>query len=178
MTKRRVRFLLLPLLAALAVTPACTRQSAPQTAGPPAAFKLPANVRPALYPKWFDASGQIRWPPHDGCAGAETAETVPAGTLIDRFGSEGGSYFSPRGESYADRALPYICRQMTYTVYRVQKALPVKTCKAAPWFDEPGGARQFQTAQPAFKLRQDGFIAVVANDNGGSGKPSPLCGSP
>jgi hypothetical protein len=70
--------------------------------------------------------------------------SLATGEMIDRFGSEGVTFFSPKDESYRSRAVPYICTRMDYWVYRVVKPVAVKSCKAAPWFDEPGGAIQVQ----------------------------------
>ncbi len=98
--------------------------------------------------------------------------------MIDRFGSENGRFFRPRGECYAGRAVPYVCSRVVYTVDRVVRALQVQACKAAPWFNEPGGAVQYQTEEPAAKLRETVFIEVAANDNTGNGKPVSPCGSP
>ena len=127
------------------------------TGGPPPVTSGLSPLRETLNTRW------LRWPDDNGCAGPATAATLPPGTLIDRFGSEGGNYFSPRGESFGSRALPYVCERTAYTVYRVEKPLPVKVCKAAAWFDEPGGAEQYQTDQPAYQLKQTGVIVAVAD---------------
>ena len=103
---------------------------------------------------------------------------VKAGTLIDRFGFETGTFVSPKGESYASRAVPYVCRQMDYRVYSVEKPLSVKECKAAPWFGEPGGAIQYQTAKPVKDLVADGSLKTVSHDPAGSPGPAPQCGRP
>jgi hypothetical protein len=172
-----------PLSPALAQTSQAA--SAAATAAPaaptaePAGF--PANLRWDLVPKWIqwaDNKAQISWPPNDGCATAPVAQSLTPGQMIDRFGSEGGTFFSPRGESYRSRAVPYVCRQMDYRVYRVMKPIAVKSCKAAPWFGEPGGAIQVQTADPAYKLVAEGAIKVVSYDAGGSSGPDPQCGRP
>lgn len=142
---------------------------------------FPPNLRWDLVPKWIqwvDAKVQISWPPDDGCRFPPTAQTLHVGALIDRFGSEGGTFFSPRGEPYTARAVPYVCRQMDYRVYRVVKPIQVKTCKAAAWFGEPGGAIQFQAAEPAFKLAAAGIIKGVTYAPGGHGDPAPQCGRP
>ncbi len=141
-----------------------------------AAPALPPHLRRALYPKWIDAKAEITWPPNDGYAAPPVAQTLPAGTLIDRFGGEGGTFFSPKGESFAARAVPYVCERMTYTVYRVAKPLVVLAGKAAPWFDEPGGAVQYRTEEPAFKLRLAGMIETAANDNSPDGTFPAPCG--
>jgi hypothetical protein len=71
-----------------------------------------------------------------------------------------------------------MCTQMNYRVYRVTRPIPVETCKAAPWFDEPGGAVRVQTADPAYKLVAFGMIQVVSYARGGSGGSAPQCGGP
>jgi len=154
-------------------------QSALAASPPPSGW--PANLRWDLVPKWIQWAADkatITWPPNDGCAAAPVAEAVPVGALIDRFGSEGGTFFSPRGESFASRAVPYVCNQMDYRVYKVLKALPVKACKAAPWFDEPGGAKQVQSADPAYKLVAAGTIVAETYEVGGGTGPYPQCGRP
>lgn len=181
MVKWRLRLLAIAaaiVLGGVAVPPTPGRS---QQASNPAPAGFPAILRWDLVPKWIqwsNAKATISWPPDDGCAAAPASQTLPAGNLIDRFGSEGGSFFSPKGESFASRAVPYVCRQMDYRVYRVLKPLPVQTCKATPWFDEPGGAVQMQTAEPAYRLVAEGMITVVTYDAGGSSGPAPQCGRP
>ncbi|GEM_PF-1689018 len=157
----------------LAVGSAAFAQTAPLPAD------WPPHLRPSLFPEWIDAAKQIKWPPRDGCAEvAPVAETIAPGELIDRFGSEGGSFFSPQGQAFAARALPYVCSQMAYTVYRVKQPISVQRCAAAPWFGEPGGATQYKTAEPAQKLREAGMIEVAKLDPTPDGKPVSPCGSP
>jgi Tuberculosis necrotizing toxin len=158
-----------------------TATTLPVAVGNTAPAGFPANLRWSLVPKWIqwaDAKAQISWPPNDGCESAPVAQSLTPGEMIDRFGSEGGTFFSPKGESYRSRAVPYVCTQMDYRVYRVVKPLAVKSCKAAPWFGEPGGAIQVQTADPAYKLVAEGILEVVSHAVGGSGGPAPQCGRP
>lgn len=155
--------------------PAATHGQQPSSAAAP---KLPPYLRQDLYPQWIDSNAQIKWPPNDGFAAAPAPDTLQVGTLIDRFGSEGGSFFSPKGDSFASRALPYVCSQMAYTIYRVDKPLHVMEGKAASWFGEPGGAIQFETDEPAYKLREAGIIEAVPNDRSGNTKSVAPCGGP
>jgi hypothetical protein len=146
---------------------------------PPPGF--PANLRYELVPKWIKwvaDKAQISWPPDDGCAAPPIAQSLTPGQMIDRFGNEFGTFFSPRGESFRSRAVPYVCRQMDYRVYRIVKPIAIKSCKAAPWFDEPGGAVQVQTFEPANKLVASGMIEQVSYAAGGSSEPAPQCGRP
>jgi len=160
---------LLPRLTALALASLAgcstardvTVQPPPVTAPAPVALQRPANIRPDLAAKWFDASGNLLWPPNDGFAAPPAEATLPPGTLIDRYGSEGGRFFSPAHASYAGRALPYAQDKMPYTVYRVEAPLRVQAGTAAPWFDAPGGAVQYKTEEPAYRLRAQGTLVAV-----------------
>lgn len=174
----RSLFVLISLFGCAPVAPVQTHNAA-SVSPVPAGF--PANLRWDLVPgwiKWTDAKAQISWPPNDGCSSAPVSQSLRTGELIDRFGSESGKFFSPKGESYQSRAVPYVCTQMDYRVYRVVKPIEVKACKAAPWFGEPGGAMQVQTADPAYKLVADGEIKVVSYAAAGSGGSAPQCGGP
>jgi hypothetical protein len=132
---------------------------------------LPPNVRPDLAARWFDASGAIRWPQNDGFAAPPVLVLLPPDLLIDRFGGDAGHFFSPKGASYGARALPYICEKLRYTVYRMMRPLFVWAAKAAPWFDEPGGATQFETDAPASLLIADHVIELVAGPTVAPCKP-------
>jgi hypothetical protein len=169
-----------PVLLALALAGAGSVAPVQAQTGPaPADF--PGNLRWDLVPTWIQWASEkanVKWPPNDGCAAAPVAKVLAPGTLIDRFGSEGGTFFSPRGESFDARAVPYVCKAMDYRVYKVLKPIPVKSCKAAAWFNEPGGAEQEQTADPAYKLVAAGSIVAVTYVVGGSSGPSPQCGRP
>lgn len=168
-----------------AILTGCVSATPPQTAqtASPAPPGWPAYYRWDLVPdwiKWADNTATVRWPADDGCAAAPAprSETLPVGTLIDRFGRETGSFFSPKGESFASRAMPYVCPQMDYRVYRVTTPLPVTACKAAPWFGEPGGAVQDKTTDTAEKLVASGTLVTVSYQSAGSGGPAPQCARP
>ena len=122
---------------------------------------LPADIRPTLSSKWIGPAGTIDWPPNDGFNGAPVPIDLPVGTIIDRFGSDGGTFFSPIGEPYRARAVPYVCAKMRYVTYKIDKPLHVLSGKAAPWFDEPGGATQYETDRPVYKLIADNVIEAV-----------------
>jgi hypothetical protein len=81
--------------------------------------------------------------------------------LLDRFGGDGGNFLSPKGAPFAKRALPTVCEQLAYKVYRVGAPLLVWTGMAAKWFDEPGGATQFETDAPVYLLISDHVLEPV-----------------
>lgn len=133
----------------------CAAPPSPQIALP---IDFPVNLRAQLFPQWVDQNKRITWPSNDGCATAPVATTLPPGMVIDRFGAEGGSFFSTPDQTFAARAMPYVCPRMAYTVYRLKKPLPVESCPAIGWFGEPGGALQFKSAQTAAALIEAGII--------------------
>ena len=51
------------------------------------------------------ATGDIRWPINDGFAEYPETITLQPGTIIDRYGSDFGTFTSPQGVPYANRAL-------------------------------------------------------------------------
>ena len=149
----------------------------PQTA----ASACPVYYRSDLSPKWLtcaDGNATVKWPANKGFAAqpAPATQTLVLGDVIDRFGRESGSFFSPKGESFDARSVPYVCRQMDYRIYQVRKPLTVKAGKATPWFDEPGGAEQYETTEPASKLLADGYLVTVTTQLAGSTPPGPQCG--
>jgi hypothetical protein len=129
-------------------------------------------------PKWIEWSNdiaKINWPPNDGCTAAPEEKTLTAGTLIQRFGGEGGSFFNPQGASFQSQSVPYVCAAMDFRVYRVVRPITVKSCKAAPWFDQPGGAVEIEAPEPAYQLITDGTIQMVQFQAGGNGLSAPQC---
>ena len=114
----------------------------------------------------------VRWPDDDGCPkGASVAQKLKVGTEIDRFGSEFGKFFGAKGETFASRAVPYVCKEQEYRVYKVVKEFDVQYCRALPWFAAAGGAKQYGTVQNAKELVAAKMIEPV----GAMVKGGPLC---
>lgn len=156
-----MRKFIVPCAALLGLS-ACYQLPTPMAPPPPARLLAAQNLRPetrhAIAPQWYDASGNLIWPPNGGFARAPVAVVLPRGMLLDRFGSPGGTYFSPQAAPYAARALPYVCETQVYTVYGVNRPLAVNAGTAAPWFGEPGGAIQYQTGETAAQMLADRTI--------------------
>ena len=78
--------------------------------------------------KFLDADENIdweKWAPNGGRVPGTIKEnqTIPAGTIIDRYGSQWGKYTSPAGVPYEQRALPYIENPNAYHKYEVLKPI-------------------------------------------------------
>ena len=89
------------------------------------------------------ATGDIRWPIDDGFAEYPETITLQPGTIIDRYGSDYGTFTSPQGIPYANRALAPGTELKPYSVFEVVKPIEVQAGKIAPWFNQPGGGVQY-----------------------------------
>ncbi|MGH7154937.1 MAG: TNT domain-containing protein [Acetobacteraceae bacterium] len=156
----------LPTLLAASLLAACAAVP-PQTASCTHSGPAPV-VRSDLPPAFEILPGHLVWPAEDGFAPGTLPVTVQPGALLDRFGDNAGTFFSPKGAGYRERSLPYVCRGYAYTVYRVVKPLPALLGTAAPWFGEPGGAVQVKTTACANQLLAAGVIEVATTST-----PSP-----
>ena len=99
--------------------------------------------------KSFDENGHIDWAkyaPNDGFVeGTIRKETLPVGTLVDRYGDTGGTFVAPVGTPYEMRSLPYIENSAAYHVYRVIKPIPnVYSGEIAAAFGQLGGGTQYK----------------------------------
>lgn len=101
-------------------------------------------------------SGSWKYPPNDGFETVngqvdKHPEELEEGDVLDRFGSEFGSFLAPAGDSYAERALPPqnlntrdAAVACDYRVYEVSKPFHVWQGGIAPWFEQPGGGQQIK----------------------------------
>lgn len=97
------------------------------------------------------------WPDNDGFPLGHTPQPaqLPAGTIIDRFGSEGGRYLAPDGAPFADRALAPESVGGDYNRYMVTgKPLPpgwaIVEGPVAPYYGQipSPGAAQYMIVGP------------------------------
>ncbi len=95
-------------------------------------------------PKYYNQeTGDINWPPNNGFEGEPTPKILEEGELVDRYGGPAGSFFSPEGIPYEQRALALHSDNADYYVYRITSPLEVESGKIAPWFGREGGGVQF-----------------------------------
>ncbi|KAK3943297.1 hypothetical protein QBC46DRAFT_378081 [Diplogelasinospora grovesii] len=93
--------------------------------------------------------------------------TLGVGILVDRFGSEYGTFVSPAAAPYMQRALPPSNLDTpqddpsfpyNYHVYRVQKPLVVLAGPIAPWFGQPGQGVQYSLYSNVMTLINGGYL--------------------
>jgi len=86
---------------------------------------------------------QQYWPSNRGFV-YSINQTLSPGTLVDRYGFEGGTFVAPYGTSYGARALDYGSSSKPYHVYEVLQPLTVRAGPATPWFGQPGMGTQYE----------------------------------
>ncbi len=111
--------------------------------------------------KYFHSDGSPRWPKRDGFKGKVIDVTLEPGTIIDRYGYDTGSFVSPYGTSYTQRALPPGTNLKPYSVFEVVKPLNVKSGEVKPWFGEEGHGIQYMFNQPIYKLLENGTLRRI-----------------
>ncbi|OAA48929.1 hemagglutination repeat-containing protein [Beauveria brongniartii RCEF 3172] len=124
---------------------------------------------------WTGPDGRYRYPPQNGFTldvhgdAINGTLTLEVGTLIDRFGSEYGSYVSAASAPFSQRSLPPSSLDADpknpdfpygYHLYKVLRPFAVVGGPIAPWFGQPGLGAQFYTGGLGniMKLIEDGYI--------------------
>jgi hypothetical protein len=124
----------------------------------PASGQFISQQQAARSVGWRTENNDWWWPPNDGFAGKSVPNTLPTGTVIDRFGdNDSAQYFAPPGTSLGARSLPPD-EARPLVRYEVLKPLPVQSGTAAPWFDRPGGGVQFKTDKELIDLIASGYL--------------------
>ncbi|KAL0958178.1 hypothetical protein HGRIS_000341 [Hohenbuehelia grisea] len=124
--------------------------------------------------KWTDTKGQWKYPPQDGFKLASNGkpmmktESLKVGTLLDRFGHEGGKYLAPAGTPYGQRAIPpsnlnppSAKEAVPYYKYEVVKSFKAESGPAAPWFGQKGEGVQYKVAEKVMDLVSKGFLRRI-----------------
>ncbi|MEG0416684.1 MAG: TNT domain-containing protein, partial [Erysipelothrix sp.] len=101
--------------------------------------------------KYFDqATGDIKWPGQYGDINTdgflngifENSNLTP-GQVIDRYGSNYGTFFADIEASIPERAMAPGSNFDAYNQYEILKEIPVREGIIAPWFNQPGGGIQY-----------------------------------
>jgi len=77
-----------------------------------------------------------------GFSGDPIKNTLPVGTKLDRYGGPQGSFLSPQGVPFEQRALAPGSKAEEYYQYEVLRPLPVIQGEIAPAFGELGRGTQ------------------------------------
>ncbi|KAK4666565.1 hypothetical protein QC763_301340 [Podospora pseudopauciseta] len=123
---------------------------------------------------WFNVTGTGWWwyPEENGFVLGDSGlpivgeVTLGRGTLLDRFGGETGTFVSPAGAGYQQRALPPTNLNTpadtgvpyNYHVYSVLVPFVVRSGPIRPWFGQPGNGVQFELPKTVAELIVDGVL--------------------
>ncbi len=113
--------------------------------------------------KYYNADGSPIWPENRGFDGQPESITLQPGDMVDRFGYDGGTFVSPLGTPYTNRALPKGTDAKPYTIFEVLKPVEVQGGKVASWFGEAGGGIQYEFMSPISELLDNGILRKVGN---------------
>jgi len=94
------------------------------------------------------------YPPNDGFLNQSTTIELEPGTILVRFGGEGGNYVAPVGSIPFELSLPYDKIILKPSFYVVTQTLEVKAGVVAPWFYQVGGGIQYLLPEAIEKLRE------------------------
>ncbi|MGQ0463912.1 MAG: TNT domain-containing protein [Sporichthyaceae bacterium] len=86
---------------------------------------------------------------------------MKAGTRIDRYGREGGTFVSPEGTPFPQRSLPADSEKLPRSVYEVTGDLDVQGGITAPWFGQPGGGVQYDLPSTVGDLVSRGLLKRI-----------------
>ena len=87
--------------------------------------------------------GSYNWPENLGFVDKPKPNTLEKGTILDRYGDNDGSFLSPEGVPFDQRALGPGDGNRTYRRYKVLKPLPVLEGEIVSAFGKSGGGTQF-----------------------------------
>ncbi|EJT78470.1 hypothetical protein GGTG_03570 [Gaeumannomyces tritici R3-111a-1] len=125
---------------------------------------------------WYDSEAKSwRYPPQDGFSlddGGHAIKgnmTIKEGTLLDRFGHEGGRFVSPAAAPYMQRSLPPenlgtagdATFPYQYHVYRVIRAFTVEAGPIAEGFGQPGQGVQYRMQKSVVDMKAEKFLESV-----------------
>ncbi len=132
-------------------------------------FQSLAYAQPPMGPRTQEESdpNNPNWPSGDGFLGGKAPDApnkvLKPGHVMDRYGHEGGRFTAPLNTPLEARAMRPGAEKAEYHRYEVLKPLPVKSGKAAPWFGQPGGGKQYALPDKVANLKSgpDPYIREV-----------------
>ncbi|MGI8490943.1 glycohydrolase toxin TNT-related protein [Pectobacterium sp. S5] len=119
---------------------------------------IEASRRARESSNFLDYSTHNEWPPNRGFDGESSKFTLLPGSTIDRYGTEYGTFASPEGVPYRDRALKPGADGRPYNVYEVVKPITVDAGDIKGWFGYEGGGTQYELPDKIINLVENGSL--------------------
>ncbi|WP_420883454.1 TNT domain-containing protein [Aeromonas rivipollensis] len=88
---------------------------------------------------------------------------MPIGSFIDRYGYPGGSFVSPIGVPFGERALPSSYEvSKPYFKYEIIKPIPeIPKSNILPWFGQKGTGTQYELPKPVQWYLDNNYLRKV-----------------
>ena len=106
---------------------------------------------------------QLYWPLNYGAIGKVNKEKLQPGTIIDRYGHEGGTFVSPANIPFEMRALPPTTDMSSLNTYKIMKPINSETAIIAPAFNQIGLGVQHKLSEPVGTLVKSGHLKRINN---------------
>lgn len=140
-------------------------------------YKRLGDLCPGEFLAIWTEAGKFRYPLADGFANDTSGVpiranfTLTTGMLLDRFGGPSGTYVSPAGTPYDQRALPPANLNFNisdptqtpynYHVYQVKSQILAIGGPITPWFGQPGLGTQFKLQKSVGQLLEEKSLVEV-----------------
>lgn len=98
------------------------------------------------------------WPANGGFLHEPVETVLKAGTRVDRFGADAGTFAAPVGTPLSQRAMRQGAENAPYSVFELQQDITVRGGITAPAFGQPGGGIQYQFPSSMASLLESGAI--------------------
>jgi hypothetical protein len=87
---------------------------------------------------------------------------LPAGAVVDRFGTPGGNVVYAARTPYANRSVPPDSINSGYHAYRLERPLRMLAGVAIPWFQQPGGGTAYVLPRSIERLLDEGALTEAS----------------
>ena len=144
--------------------------------------------------RYVQENGDWRYPDNDGAVVGHRVEFSDVeefqrhyGNVLDRFGDDGGKYFSPDGTPFETRALPPDSLGKPYLRMRPSGELPegwrIEVAEVAPAFGRDGGGLQIRVldanhqAMRMYQLEEQGIVKTIKDSPRPAEMLTPFAGT-
>ena len=120
------------------------------------------NFGPNIFSSSNRSTGQYNYPVNNGFLFKPKTEILQPGTIIDRYGSRFGNYFSPEGTSISARSLPPSTDTNDYHLFEVRQPFQVQSGIVNPYYEGTRGfGTQYYTPFKAQQLVDMGILRHI-----------------
>ena len=121
----------------------------------------PSSPAPSMPSSGSSTALTNYWPPNRGFYGDTKRTHLMPGEIVDRYGYEGGTFVSPKGVPFEERALPPENLAKPYHTYEVMKPIEAVSGVTAPAFGQIGFGKAYELPRSVSILLRKGFLREI-----------------